>query len=344
MTDYLRPIPLSDPATMPDAFPLAGGWARFSQVEVLARGKRPVVVPAASLSPDQLAALSAPRAPLAGVSLDRPALMGILNVTPDSFSDGGRFADPQAAVAQAQTMVAAGADIIDIGGESTRPGAIEMPVEDEAARIVPVIQALRAAYPDLALSIDTRKSAVATAALSAGGSVINDVSGLRFDPSLADVAARHGVPLILMHSIGTPATMQAEAATAYDDVLLDVYDGLAAAVAQAEGAGIPRALIMVDPGIGFGKTAAQNQALLARLSLFHGLGCGILLGVSRKGLVGTVAHQPQADLRDAASAAVGLWALSQGVQMLRVHDIETHRQMIALWQHARGAAIEGAET
>ncbi len=344
MQDYLRPIPISDPANIAGALPLAGGWARFTHVELLSRGDAPRVLPASSLSPEQLAPLIAPRADVAEISLDRPRLMGILNVTPDSFSDGGRHLAPLAALAQARAMAEAGADLIDIGGESTRPGAAEMPVAEEVDRVVPVICAMRAAGLTLPISIDTRKSPVAKAALAAGGSVLNDVSGLRFDPDLAEVAAHHDVPLIVMHSIGTPETMQASAAAAYDDVLLDVYDSLAAIVAGAVRAGVARTRIMVDPGIGFGKTPAQNQALLARLSLFHGLGCGILLGVSRKGFVGTIGREPRADRRDAASAAVGLWAVSQGIQMLRVHDIETHRQMIALWQHARGATEKRADT
>jgi dihydropteroate synthase len=258
--------------------------------------------------------------------------MGIVNVTPDSFSNAGQHAACDAAVAGAVHMLAEGADLIDIGGESTRPGAQDVSPDAEIARVLPVIAALRAQGIAAPISLDTRKSGVATAGLGAGGDVINDVSGLRFDPDLARVAANTGAPLILMHSIGTPQTMQAMAPDAYDDVVLDVYDGLARAVAQAEAAGVARARIMVDPGIGFGKTHDQNLAILRRLSLFHGLGCGVLLGVSRKGMIGAIAGEPVAAKRGPGSAAIGLWGVAQGMQMLRVHDMGTHRQALQLWQ------------
>jgi dihydropteroate synthase len=333
MTDtYLRPVPLSDPAPpRGKAFRLAGGWVRFTHVERLRRGAPPEVVAAADLPEGMLHPLTTPRAPVAGLTLDAPRLMGILNVTPDSFSDGGRHAGA-AALAHARAMLAAGADLIDIGGESTRPGAQDVPPEDEIARVAPVIAGLRAAGVTAPLSLDTRKAPVAAAGLSAGADILNDVSGLRFDPDLARVAALTGAPLIVMHSIGTPETMQGLAPEAYDDVLLDVFDGLAAAVAQAEAAGVARARILVDPGIGFGKTLGQNLALIRRVGLFHGLGCGILLGVSRKGMIGTLSGEAQADRRGPGSAAIGLWAVQQGIQMLRVHDMEIHRQALDLWR------------
>jgi dihydropteroate synthase len=329
---YLRPIPLTDPAQAGQGLRLAGGWVRFAQMERLARGRPPEILAAADLPAEVLAPFLAPRAPVAGLDLDQPRLMGILNVTPDSFSDGGQHADTDAALLRGQALVAEGADLLDIGGESTRPGAVELPPEAEVGRVVPVIAGLRAAGVTAPISLDTRKATVAAAGLAAGANIVNDVSGLRFDPGLAAVAAGAGAPLVLMHSIGTPQTMQDMAATAYTDVLLDVYDGLAAAVAEAEAAGVPRARIMVDPGIGFGKTEAQNMALLARLSLFHGLGCGILLGVSRKGFIGRLAAEPVAARRGPGSAAIGLWAVTQGIQMLRVHDMATHRQALTVWQ------------
>ncbi|NKX43893.1 dihydropteroate synthase [Roseicyclus persicicus] len=333
MTDIrLRPIPLTDPAHGRGGLPLAGGWVRFTHLERLARGRAPEIVAAADLPEAVLAPFLAPRAAIAGLSLDRPRLMGIVNVTPDSFSDGGQHGQTDAAVARGQALLSEGADLLDIGGESTRPGAAELPAEAEAARVVPVIAGLRAAGVTAPVSLDTRKSAVAKAGLDAGADILNDVSGLRFDPALAGVAAAANAPLILMHSIGTPETMQDMAATAYDDVLLDAYDALAAAVAQAEAAGVPRARILVDPGIGFGKTLEQNMALLSRIGLFHGLGCGILLGVSRKGMIGRLADEPVAARRGPGSAAIGLWAVAQGVQMLRVHDMDMHRQALALWQ------------
>ena len=328
MTAYLRPIPLTDPSPRHGAYPLAGGPVRFVDVERLSRDAPPEVVPATSLTDAERAPLIRARAPMAGLDFSVPRLMGILNVTPDSFSDGGAFDTQAAALAQARRMLAEGADLLDIGGESTRPGAAETPTEVEVARVTPVIAALRKAGSTAPLSLDTRKSKVAKAA---GADIINDVSGLRFDPALADVAARSGAGLILMHSIGTPETMQALAPDAYGDVLFDVYDTLAAAVAQAEAAGVPRDRIMVDPGIGFGKTDPQQIALLNRISLFHGLGCAILVGVSRKGMIGRISGEAEAARRGPGSAGIGLWAIGQGIQMLRVHDVALHKQMIDLW-------------
>jgi len=330
--EYLRPIPISDPSLATGGFPLAGGWARFREVEILSRAAPPRVIAAGDLPPETLQPFVGQRESLAGLTLDQPRLMGILNVTPDSFSDGGTHAGVEGAIAHASAMRADGADLIDIGGESTRPGAAEVPEPDETARILPVIEALKAQDNPPVLSLDTRKGAVARAGLTAGADIVNDVSGLRFDPGLAGVAAAADAPLILMHSIGTPESMQGLAQEAYTDVLLDVYDTLRKAVGQAEAAGLSRDRIMVDPGIGFGKTQAQNLALLKRISLFHGLGCGILLGVSRKGMIGKISGETEATARSPGSAALGLWAVSQGVQMLRVHDINMHKQALALWQ------------
>jgi dihydropteroate synthase len=262
--------------------------------------------------------------------MDRPRIMGILNVTPDSFSDGGRFLAPEAAAVQARAMVEAGAAILDVGGESTRPGAAEVPVAEEIARTEPVIAALAAAGLDVPVSIDTRKAAVAQAALAAGARIVNDVAALTHDPALGPVVAQAGVPVLLMHAQGTPATMQD--APQYDNVLLDVYDFLEERVMAAEAAGIRRDRIVVDPGIGFGKTAEHNLALIRGLSLFHALGCPILLGASRKRFIGTIGDEPVADRRAPGSIAVALAGVAQGVQVLRVHDVKETRQALALWQ------------
>jgi dihydropteroate synthase len=327
---YYRPIPMHDAARPVGAFTLAGGWLWFDRVEVMERGRAPLLVPAADLPADALARLTAPRADFAGLALDRPRLMGILNVTPDSFSDGGQFLAPEAAVAKGQRMAGAGAEIIDVGGESTRPGAAEVPVDEERARTAPVIAALRAGGIETAISIDTRKAAVAEAALDAGATFINDVAAFTFDPGLSALAARRGAPVCLMHAQGTPQTMQAD--PRYDDVLLDVYDFLAEKVAEAEAAGIPRARIMVDPGIGFGKTLDHNLTLIRGLSLFHGLGCPILLGVSRKKFIGTIGSEADAARRVPGSVAVALAGVAQGAQVLRVHDVWETRQALALWR------------
>ncbi|MEM6389727.1 MAG: dihydropteroate synthase [Pseudomonadota bacterium] len=332
MRVYYRPVPVSAFEASDAALPLSGGWLFFDKIEVLQRGQTPRIMDAgvarAEMGAETWSRLTSARAPVAGLTLDRPRLMGILNVTPDSFSDGGRFGTRDAALAQARALAGAGTDILDIGGESTRPGAAEVPEADEIARIVPVIEALRGAGLDQVISIDTRKSAVARAALEAGGDIVNDVSGLRFDPALAGLVAETGAPLIVMHSRGTPETMQSM--TAYDDALLDVYDALEQAVVDAEARGIPRARVLVDPGIGFAKRDPENLALLRRLSLFHALGCGILLGVSRKGFIGRIAGIDEAASRDPASAALGLWAVMQGVQVLRVHECDMQQHVLSL--------------
>lgn len=328
--DYPRPIPQTDPARPPGAFPLAGGACWFDRVQLLRRDGPPRVVPAADLPADMLHRLTAPRPPLAGLTLDRPRIMGILNITPDSFSDGGRFLGTGAALAQARTMAAAGADIVDVGGESTRPGARVVPLKAEIARTAPVISELRAEGFLPPLAIDTRKAAVALAAFEAGATILNDVSALSFDTALAGLAARSGVPVILMHAQGGPETMQDD--PRYDDVLLDVFDALAARMTAAMAAGIPRDRLVIDPGIGFGKTLDHNLALIRGLSLFHALGAPILLGASRKRFIGTVGKEPQADRRGPGSLAVALAGLSQGAQIVRVHDVAETRQAIALWQ------------
>jgi len=334
MTPLWRPIPCSDPARPPGALMLASGWLWFDRLEVLEPGRAPHVVPLAEAPSDVLARLTDPRPGIAGLALDRPRIMGILNVTPDSFSDGGQFLNPDAARAQGAALAAA-SDLLDIGGESTRPGAPEVAVADEIARTAPVIAALRAAGVSCPMSIDTRKAAVAAAALEAGAGLVNDVAALGFDPALAPLVAAADVPVCLMHMRGTPATMQDHAV--YDDVVIEVYSELAAMVARAEAAGIARGRILVDPGIGFAKTAAQNVALIARLSVFHGLGVPVLLGASRKKFIGSIGGAEVAADRVPGSLAVALAGVAQGAQVIRVHDAAETRQALRLWRAVTGA-------
>ncbi|MBZ4689089.1 MAG: Dihydropteroate synthase [Cereibacter sp.] len=334
---YVRPIAMTDPARPAGALPLAGGPCWFDRVELMERGRAPVVAPASEVA--DLSALTAARPTLAGLGMDRPRLMGILNVTPDSFSDGGRFAAPEQALAQARAM-AAEADILDIGGESTRPGAAEVAMAEEIRRTAPVIAALREAGLRAPVSIDTRKAAVAEAALAAGGDIVNDVSAMAFDPAMAAAVARSGAPVCLMHARGTPETMAGE--TGYADVLLDVYDYLNERIEAAVAAGIARERIIVDPGIGFAKTAEQNLALIRRLSLFHALGCPVLLGASRKRFIGALGGAEQADRRMPGSVAVALAGAAQGAQILRVHDVAETRQALRLWQAMNGDPAEDA--
>ncbi len=329
---YVRPIVMQDAVRPHGALTLAGGWGWFDRVEVLSRNETPRLAPATEMPAAVLARLCAPRPEFGGLAMDRPRIMGILNVTPDSFSDGGRFSGFAAAEAQGRAMAAAGADLIDVGGESTRPGAGEVPEEEEIARTAPVIAALSPVR--VPLSIDTRKAAVAQAALTAGAAIVNDVAALGFDPGLAAVVARAGVPVVLMHAQGTPAAMQDD--PRYADVLLDVYDFLQTRIEAAEAVGIPRSRIAVDPGIGFGKTAAHNLALIRGISLFHGLGCPILLGASRKRFIGTIGGAAETDARLPGSLAVALAGVAQGVQLLRVHDVAETKQALALWAAVRG--------
>jgi len=328
MRRYYRPIPQTDPARPSGALPLAAGWCWFERVEVLTRAGSEGLLPTAEVPPDVLARLCAPRPPVAGLGWQAPRLMGIVNCTPDSFSDGGRFGDAAAAVAAARGLAAAGADLLDIGGESTRPGAGVVPEAEEIDRVQPVIAALAGAGAPV--SVDTRKAGVARAALAAGAVLVNDVSALGFDAAMPGVVAAAGAGLCLMHAQGTPETMQA--APRYDNVLLDVYDFLEARIARAEAAGILRARILVDPGIGFGKTEVHNLALLRGLSLLHGLGCPILLGASRKRFIGRIGGAEAAAARAPGTLAVTLAAVAQGVQMHRVHDVAEVAQGLALWR------------
>jgi len=327
-----RPLVQSDPTRPADAVLLAGGPLWFTHAERLTRGSRPELVTAAEIPPEPLARLSASRAPIAGVTFDAPRLMGILNVTPDSFSDGGLHHEPTDALIAAREMMERGADILDIGGESTRPGALEVPVNQEIQRVLPVIGAIGAEL-SIPLSIDTRKAAVAEIALAGGAALVNDVAGFTFDPDLAPLCARLGAPVCVMHALGDPTTMQHD--PRYDDVVLDVYDFLQARIDALVEAGVARDQIIVDPGIGFGKTIAHNLTLLHNASVFHGLGCPVLLGVSRKRFIGVIGHAPIAAERAPGSIAVGLAALAQGVQILRVHDVAATAQALRLWRAVR---------
>ncbi|KGJ18372.1 dihydropteroate synthase [Paracoccus sanguinis] len=327
---YFRPLP--EPVPIEGRWRLAGGWVRFSRLERLARGAAPEIVDDAP--PEVIAALTRPRPPVLGLSMDRPRLMGIVNVTPDSFSDGGRWTE-DGGVGRARALAAAGAEILDIGGESTRPGAAEVPAAEETARVLPAISALAGVA---ALSVDTRKAPVARATVAAGAGMVNDVSGLDFDPGMAAAVAETGAALCLMHAQGLPETMQDD--PRYGDVLLDVYDALAARIARAEAAGVPPARIVVDPGIGFGKTTAHNLALLRRIGLFHGLGVPVLLGVSRKRFIGQIGGGAEAPARDPGTLALTLAAVAQGIQIHRIHDVAPVRQGLSLWQ----ALEEGPET
>jgi dihydropteroate synthase len=257
------------------------------------------------------------------IPLERPLIMGILNITPDSFSDGGRYLDPARAVERAEQMKAEGADIIDIGGESTRPGAPAIAAQEEIDRVVPVISAISKSS-SIPLSVDSWKGEVARRAMDAGAEIINDISGLTFAPSLAAVAAETGAGLVLMHTRGTPEGMQRD--TVYDDLMAEVTEGLRDSVATALSAGIERERISIDPGIGFGKESQGNLELLRRLREFRSLGLPILVGTSRKSFIGAAIGREVDDRLFGTAATVAL-AVSHGASILRVHDVRAMRDV-----------------
>ncbi len=270
------------------------------------------------------------------VRLDQPQVMGILNVTPDSFSDGGQFLDdPDVANGHASAMLEAGAAIIDVGGESTRPGAAAVWEGDELKRVIPAIERLAAS--GAAISVDTRRPAVMEAALSAGAQLINDVSALRFDPRSLEFAASSGAPVVLMHAPGDGQDLHGEGE--YRDVVLDVFDWLAARRDAALAAGIAADKIVLDPGIGFGKSVADNLALLNALPLFHALGQPLLVGSSRKRMIGALSNEAPAHQRLGGSLALAMKALEAGVKLLRVHDVPETVQALRVWRGLRDAAL-----
>jgi dihydropteroate synthase len=351
---YLRPVALVAgriAVTMVAggaAQPIAGGALAMTagEIHVRAQGRvRRVVVsmpalmrwiaqagPAAARLRTLLDRIALPRAGTA-----EPRLMGVVNVTPDSFSDGGLHLDPQAALARCRALAEDGAGILDIGGESTRPGATPVSPVEETARVQPVLDGLRdlrSGFPGLQVSIDTRHAEVMRAALAAGADIINDVTALTGDGRSLQIAAAGTSRIVLMHMQGTPETMNL--APAYDDVALDVFDFLEARIETCLAAGIARDRLIVDPGIGFAKRGRENQEILRALTLFHGLGCTVLLGLSRKGL-GIAKKSQTPGEREPASLAAAHYALSQGVQILRVHDVAATRQAVELWRRLSAA-------
>ena len=322
---------------------LAGGLMWFAQCELIHADGTRELVPVEGLESrfdEAMAAdwqrLTSTRVPLQlgerTIRLDQPQVMGIVNVTPDSFSDGGNYADSNEAAFAGADMATAGAAILDIGGESTRPGAKPVWEGDEIERVLPVVQRLAAGGN--AVSIDTRKAGVVEAALGAGARLVNDVSAMTHDPRMAEVVAASDASIVLMHHQGDPQTMQDD--PRYDDVLVEVFLWLEERIAAAEATGVARERILVDPGIGFGKTVEHNLALIGHLSILHGLGCPILLGASRKSFIGRLSGGAPADRRMPGSVAAALMGAAQGAQILRVHDVAATRQALAVWEAAGG--------
>ncbi|MBU96408.1 MAG: dihydropteroate synthase [Rhodospirillaceae bacterium] len=328
---WLRPV------TVPSGeHGLAGGWARFTDMDVVQRhadggysicrmGLDDLLQAAddRNLASAVMDRLLAPRDPFAGLSMTAPRLMGILNVTPDSFSDGGRHNAPARAIAAARAMQDAGAAIIDIGGESTRPGAAPVTRNQELARVLPVLAGLRDS--GAVLSIDTRHAEVMRRAVAGGAGIINDVGALRGDGAV-DAAAAAGVPVVMMHMQGTPETMQAD--PQYGFAPVEILEFLEARIQAAEAAGIPRALMAIDPGYGFGKTVTHNLQLINWTAMLHMLGVPILIGASRKSSIAKISAGEDADQRLPGSLALAMAALRQGAQMLRVHDVGETMQAV----------------
>jgi len=352
MRTFLRPTGFVDSPFGNDGkvARLAGGLNWFAAVELIGiKGHKRVsteLVPVEGIEnrfdndmAAQWAALTVSRAPLQlgsrTVRLDQPQVMGIVNATPDSFSDGGRFADAAAAAEAGADMAAEGAAIIDVGGESTRPGASPVWEGDEIERVVPVVQ--RLATGGTAVSVDTRKADVMTAALEAGARMINDVSALTYDDRALGVIAAAAVPVVLMHHQGAPETMQDD--PQYDDVLVEVYLWLEERIAAAEAAGIARDKILVDPGFGFGKNVGHNLELMNGLALLHSLGVPIVVGASRKRTIGALSSEAPPDRRLGGSIAFALKAVEQGAQIVRVHEVFETVQALRIWRGLRDQAL-----
>ena len=329
---YLKPTDIG--AAAPGRLPLAGGPLAFGALTVMTRDGGHVRAAEATVTavrewaaaegPETARAveatlerLSAPRPRFAGLAPTRPHLMGIVNATPDSFLDRGAHRRPDLAIAHGRALIAAGASVVDVGGESTRPGADPVDLDEELRRVLPVIEGLAGA--GAVLSVDTRKAAVMAAALDAGAAIVNDVSALTYDPESLSLVAARGAPAILMHMAGEPKTMNR--APAYDHVTLDVYDWLEARVEACVAAGIKRECLAVDPGFGFGKAPDHNAALLADLALLHGLGCWVVVGPSGKRFSG-FPKRPRNDAeRSAETLAAARTAVAAGAHIVRLHDV-----------------------
>ena len=267
------------------------------------------------------------------LTFDHPLVMGVLNITPDSFYDGGKYLSSSDAIDKYKKIIREGADIIDIGGESTRPGSKEINAKEEINRIIPIISKIRKTKKNIFISVDTRKSSVMKEACKYNINLINDVSGLRFDKNSKNFLSTNKIPFVLMHSISTPEKMQKE--IKYKNVLLDIYDFFEKQIGLCERNGISKNRIIIDPGIGFGKTLQQNLKLISNIALFHSLGLPLLLGASRKSFIGKIEKNELYEDRLGGSIATALYGLAEGVQIFRVHDIYETKQSIKVYSHIK---------
>jgi len=327
------------------ALPFSGNGSAYAAVELVIREGEDIARHAASVTAFNpwrqilkselqerlstlIMAISEPRKPFAEIPMDVPTIMGVVNVTPDSFSDGGNHASSDTAVAHAISLAEVGATFLDVGGESTRPGANPVDPSIEQQRVIPVVRAL--AEKSFTVSIDTRNASTMAAALDAGAKIVNDVTALTGDPKAVAEVGRRSAPVVLMHMQGTPQTMQA--APKYSNVLTDVYDYLDLRISACLGAGLKIHQVCVDPGIGFGKTDSGNLDLIDSLGLLQGLGCPVMLGASRKSFIGRLSGEENPSKRLAGSIAAAMAGVVGGVNILRVHDVEGTRQALAVWR------------
>ncbi len=312
------------------AVPLAGSEVAFLSVETFCRlpdGKFECRMVPASSSDIDLTRLTEEREAFGGVRLNKPVVVGILNVTPDSFSDGGDFMKPKDAISRATTLVTEGADIVEIGAESTRPGATPLEEREELERLLPVVEGALAA--GIRVSVDTRRANVMKSAIDAGVCIINDVTALTWEAESIDVIASSGASVVLMHMQGNPRTMQDN--PRYNFASVEIYEWLSHRVEACVRSGIPKERIAIDPGFGFGKTTNHNTDILDRVGIFHGIGCALSIGVSRKSFLGTITGASAPKQRLAATIAATIVAIARGAQIHRVHDVAAVKQAINVW-------------
>ena len=328
MTSYFRPIVRTGSPRSKNSIFLAETNYWVSEAEEIKFGKKTKLVSINDVPDWWKKRWLKKRSDILGMEFGFPKLMGILNVTPDSFSDGGNHVELDAALNQAKFMEENGVDIIDVGGESTRPGALTVPILEEIRRIEPVISGI-SARSKIPISVDTRKAGVASAAHKAGASMVNDVSGFTFDSDLLPFCSKYKLPVCVMHMKGSPENMQNN--PKYENILIEVFDFLENQIGKLVEAGISRDQIIADVGIGFGKNIGHNLALIKNISLFHGLGVPLLLGVSRKSIISNVAKVEKPSDRVHGSISLAISALGQGVQLFRVHDVAETKQAFDLW-------------
>ena len=343
MKYYVRPIFSQSLNRSKNCLKLGSSKLYFSSVEIVSRSKNQVKKKCIKLDEldslnrnefnsvnAQLQNITNPRKKIASLSFDQPNIMGILNVTPDSFSDGGKYNDIKKAAKYAKQMIKDGANIIDIGGESTRPGASTVNEKLEIERVIPIIKKIKKENKKMIISLDTRKPKVMAEGIKNKVQLINDVSGLRYSSRSIEIIKDKKIPFVLMHSIKTPKTMQLN--IKYDNVVLDVYDFFKKNIALCEKKKIDKKTIILDPGIGFGKSVKQNLSLISNIALFHSLGCPILLGSSRKSFIGKLHKNALEEKRLGGSISSVIYALNQGVQIFRVHDVFETSQAIKVFK------------